>query len=75
MKECPVILNNDAVTVIQYGDKKVQIPSIKKDVKTVMIDYKDGHYTVAKKQEKPAQKKKTTKKKETVEKTDKTETL
>ena len=67
MKECPVILNNDAVTVIQYGDKKVQIPSIKKNAKTVMVEYKGGHYCVVEKQKKTAQKKKTAKKEETVD--------
>lgn len=71
MKECPVILNNDAVTVIQYGDKKVQIPSIKMNTKTVMIEYKNGHYSIAKKQDKTVQKKKTAKNEETVDETKK----
>ena len=45
IKECKVLLNNEAVTVIQYGDIQVQIPAIKR--KTTVVKVKDdGRYTV-----------------------------
>ena len=46
IKECPVILNNEAVTVVRYGEVNVQLPSIKKDAKTIFVDYVDGRYVI-----------------------------
>ena len=45
IKECKVLLNNDAVTVIRYGDIDVQIPAIKRNADTVKVK-NDGVYTV-----------------------------
>lgn len=46
IKECPVILNNEAVTVVTYGDVKVQLPPVGNKVKTVMLDCVDGKYSI-----------------------------
>lgn len=46
VKECTVILNNEAVTVVKFGDVSVQIPSIKKDVKTVFLKYENERYSI-----------------------------
>ena len=45
--KCKVELNNDLVTVINYGGNLVQIPSIQnKDAKFVNVWLNDGHYKV-----------------------------
>lgn len=46
IKECPVILNNEAVTVVKFGDVSVQLPSIKKDSKTVFVKCENEKYSV-----------------------------
>lgn len=46
VKECQVILNNDAVTVAKFGEIIIQFPSIKKDADTVFVKYEDGKYTI-----------------------------
>ena len=46
IKECPVILNNEAVTVVKFGDVSVQLPSIKKDAKTVFVKCENEKYSV-----------------------------
>ena len=43
--DCKVILNNESVTVIRYGDKNIQIPPIGRKAKTVKVK-DDGKYTV-----------------------------
>lgn len=43
---CPVILNNEAVTVVRFDNIEVQLPSIHKDVKSVYVKYDNGRYTV-----------------------------
>lgn len=45
-KLCPIILNNEAVTVIRFDDIEVQLPSIHKNVKSVYVKYDDGKYTI-----------------------------
>lgn len=45
IKECKVLLNNEAVTVIRYDDLDVQIPAIGRKARTVKVK-DDGHYTV-----------------------------
>lgn len=45
IKECKVLLNNEAVTVIQYDDIQVQIPAIGRKASVVKVK-DDGHYTV-----------------------------
>lgn len=46
VKDCKVILNNSAVTVVRFGDIDVQFPSIKMDEKIVRVLFKDGKYTI-----------------------------
>ena len=78
IKECPVIINNDSVTVAVYDDIKIQFPSIHRDAKTVFISYENDRYKIVDnpaKEPKPATpvakpKKKTTK---SVKKTEKSE--
>lgn len=45
-KQCPVILNNKAVTVVGFDDIEIQFPSVNKDVKTVFVKYENGKYTI-----------------------------
>jgi len=45
-KECPVILNNKAVTVVRFDNIEIQFPSINKDAKTVFVKHEDGKYTI-----------------------------
>lgn len=45
IKECKVLLNNEAVTVIQYDDIQVQIPAIGRKATVIKVK-DDGHYTV-----------------------------
>lgn len=53
VKECLVKLNNDAVTVVRFGDTDIQFPSIHKDAKTVFVSYEDGKYSIVDKNYKP----------------------
>ena len=46
VKTCSVILNNEAVTVINYDGIEVQIPSIRREAKTVKVLLKDNKYIV-----------------------------
>lgn len=74
VKECLVLLNNSVVTVIKYGDIKVQLPTIGKEAKTVFVKFENGRYFVVdgldetepkneiKKEEKETTKKKSTNK-------------
>lgn len=78
IKECPVIINNDCVTVAVYNDIKIQFPSIHRDAKTVFVSYENDRYKIVDKpaeEPKPATpvakpKKKTTK---SVKKTERSE--
>lgn len=71
VKECLVILNNEAVTVVKFGDIDIQFPSIHKDVKTVFVNFQDGEYSIVDKihKSKSADKrnKKSTNKKTTID--------
>lgn len=64
IKECEVKSNNDYCTVVKYGDTYVQIPSIRKDAKTVFLKYEDGRYIVVDEPEyaRPKRRKSATKK-------------
>ena len=53
IKECPVILNNDVVTVVKFGDTEIQFSSIMKDVKTVKVKYENGKYSIVNHAEEP----------------------
>lgn len=45
-KQCPVILNNKAVTVVKFDNIEIQFPSIHKDAETVFVKFEDGKYTI-----------------------------
>lgn len=45
-KECPVIINNAAVTVVKFDNTEVQFPSIGTDAKTVKVKFAKGKYTL-----------------------------
>lgn len=51
IKECPILINNTAVTVAKYDDVEVQFPAINKDVKTVFVDFTEGKYNIVDKKE------------------------
>lgn len=78
IKECPITINNEAVTVAKFGETSVQFPSIHRDAKTVFVSYENDRYKIVDnpaKKPKPATpvakpKKKTTK---SVKKTGKSE--
>lgn len=59
IKECQVILNNESVSVVKFGDTEVQLPPIGKDVKTVKIECEDGRYSIVKDEAVVKMKKKT----------------
>lgn len=52
IKECIVKINNEYVTVVQYGDVDIQFPSIHKKVKTVFVSYENGIYSIVNKETK-----------------------
>ena len=65
IKECKVLFNNEAVTVIQYDDIQVQIPAIGRKASVVKVK-DDGHYTVVPDDySEPVEKKHRTRKKKT----------
>lgn len=46
IKNCKVLINNEAVTVIDFDGTEVQIPAIKKKVNTVRVLKENDKYTV-----------------------------
>lgn len=46
VKNCNVLINNEAVTVIDYDGVQVQIPAIHRDTRTVKVVLENGRYTV-----------------------------
>jgi hypothetical protein len=46
VKECKVLMNNDAVTVFQFDDEKVQVPAIGRKAKTVKVVAENGLFKV-----------------------------
>lgn len=54
VKECLVKINNEAITVVRYGDTDIQFPSIHKDVNTVFVSYEGGKYFIVDKDYKPS---------------------
>lgn len=47
IKECKIVLNNDAVTVVKFDNEEVQFPSIKDDkAKTVYVKFENGEYCI-----------------------------
>lgn len=74
IQKCLVTINNEAVTVVKYGEGFIQLPSIHKEAEYVFVEEKNGRYSVVdepkqideipveKKEEKETTKKKSTKK-------------
>lgn len=48
-KECAVIINNDAVTVVKFDEKEIQFPSIHRKAKTVFVKFDNGSYSIVSK--------------------------
>lgn len=46
IKECSVVLNNEAVTVVKFDRKDVQLPAIKREAKKVLVNYENGKYSI-----------------------------
>lgn len=46
IKECQILLQNEAVIVARYDDIDVQFPTHKHKGKTVFVKYEDGRYTI-----------------------------
>ena len=46
LKKCKVILNNQYVTVFDFGGIEVQIPSIHRKVDTVNVLFENGKYMI-----------------------------
>lgn len=46
VKECQVITNNDAITVVRCGETDIQFPSIKRTATTVKVLFRDGKYKI-----------------------------
>lgn len=46
IKNCKVLINNEAVTVIDYDGREIQIPSIKKNTNFVRVIKKSNNYIV-----------------------------
>lgn len=56
IKECPVTVNNDDVTVAKFDEISVQFPSIHREAKTVFVSYENGRYKIVDKpSEEPAE--------------------
>ena len=55
IKECPVIMNNDAVTVVRFDGIDIQFPSVKREgVKTLNVKFENGIYSIVDSAEKEA---------------------
>jgi hypothetical protein len=59
IKECQVILNNESVSVVKFGNTEVQLPPIGKDVNSVKVKCEDGRYSIVKDEAVAKMKKKT----------------
>lgn len=46
IRKCPIIINNDAVTVVRFGDTEVQFPAIHRNATGVNVRFDSGKYTV-----------------------------
>lgn len=46
VKECKVLLNNSAVTVFQFNEHEVQVPSIGRKASAVKVLFESGKFTV-----------------------------
>lgn len=52
-KECKVILNNSAVTVVKFGEIEVQLPPIQRDAKKIFVKFENDRYAVVNKLDEP----------------------
>jgi len=52
-KECTVLLNNSAVTVVKFGEVEVQLPSIQRDAKKIFVKFENDIYAVVDKLDEP----------------------
>ena len=46
IKECRVVLHNQAVTVVDYDGTQVQFPATKSKTDIVYVEYIDGKYAI-----------------------------
>lgn len=46
IKDCNVLINNDAVTVARFNGVDVQLPSIHRSAKEIRVCYSNGKYFV-----------------------------
>ena len=47
VKECPVIINNDAVTVVRFDGNDIQFPSVGQEgIKTLNVKFENGNYSI-----------------------------
>ena len=53
IKECPIIINNDAVTVVRFGDTDIQFSPIMDDKRTVNVKFENGVYSIVDHAEEP----------------------
>lgn len=67
-KECTVLLNNSAVTVVKFGEIEVQLPPIQRDAKKVFVKFENDRYAVVDKLDEPEVQTKKKSKKTIVEK-------
>lgn len=56
IKECPVIINNKALSVVNFDGIDIQFPPIGRNVKTLNVKFEDGKYTIVKDAEKEEKK-------------------
>lgn len=73
IKECPVILNNEAVTVVRFDNIDIQFASIGKNAKTIFVKSENGKYAMvnnAEEQDKAKNINKTKTRKKTIRKKD-----
>ena len=71
IKDCKIILNNEAVTVVDFDGTEVQFPHIEVDSDTVKVSHTNGKYEIAANEEpkeipKPKKKKDTDEPKESI---------
>lgn len=46
IKDCRVVINNEAVTVVRFEDIDIQFPSIHSNSKFVRVLYQEGKYKI-----------------------------
>ena len=71
IKECRVIRNNEAYTLVRFDNIEIQFPPIGKDVEKVFVKHENDRYIIVDENEKDTKgqpKKKVSKKKAEVEK-------